>query len=341
MHGLGSDLNEYAYVHGSVYSAADPTGLVDGDAQSSADADLGKAAMEDIVKTTPGLSLWALVKLAAISVMAPSASSAEELGGDPDPAANAGGSGLTSDELGARLPDAIKRTDDYLVRERALAVLRDALPAQFRGAKELGENWKKFGGDPEEIRKTMSNYTTCVTLPPYMLSQLGDTKRGVRFEPGMGDSDDFVYANGENRPGPGDIYLIGIPSTDNKGVVHWEVRHIGVIVDASGEQHARDGREIWQTADAGQGIASRGEHKASYDIKRYYDPATDQLTGEKNQPNANRTMLIGWLDITKRVGNVGGSDTGIDPEVRDATQLYVWQNQSGWCDSHKGSPGCQ
>jgi RHS repeat-associated protein len=157
---------------------------------------------------------------------------------------------------------------------------------------------------PENFRRRKgTNFTTCVTLPPAVASDAGlrnmpwldpisGSLRGALFV-AVGQ---FVFANGTNKPEPGDVYLIGIRHVDSKGQVKWEFKHMGIVENT--ELGNENGTQKWNTIDGGQGISARGEHRVDR-VERRYNPETGRITPEIFQNNPDKTVLIGWWNITE------------------------------------------
>jgi hypothetical protein len=140
----------------------------------------------------------------------------------------------------------------------------------------------KKNGDGSIVKKR--NYTTCGSLPGYVSKMLGAPDglslngtnivrdKGIKYNA-------WVEATGENRPLPGDIYVL--LDKQNKGV-----SHVGVIQDATGN--------VWTTADMGQG----GGWDGKKGTKRAFNPATIRLSGEMLQGGGDR-RIPGWLDLDR------------------------------------------
>lgn len=131
-------------------------------------------------------------------------------------------------------------------------------------------------------------YTTCGSLPMYIARMLNDKRiggtNGVRTA-GQ-NKNAWVVADGVKRPLPGDLYaLLNKGETD---VINGGISHVGVILDASGDQ--------WKTADAGQGDGWAADY-----VTRHYDAQAGTLSGEILQAAGARPprVLAGWIDIDK------------------------------------------
>jgi hypothetical protein len=152
-------------------------------------------------------------------------------------------------------------------------------------------------------RRTGTNFTTCVTLPPAAVRRaslrimpwlhpiLGTLRGGLCVATGQ-----FVFADGTNRPGRGDVYLLGIRHLDKKGRVTWEFRHMGIVENP---KLGMEGRiEKWTTIDGGQGDSKQGQHRVDR-VERRYNPDTGRFTPERFQNNPEKVVLIGWWNITE------------------------------------------
>src|SRR5436190_1984239 len=154
-------------------------------------------------------------------------------------------------------------------------ILPEVIPAKYKhGSSEDQARFERLlpGIDIEAQRKATPGYTTCGALPPYVLKRLGGiTDKGVlcgglagvrdglldkqgKYHGGAKALGAWVNHDGENRPMPGDIYIL-------EGPIHYTdkatgadktsvgIRHIGIIVSTTKNS---DGTEAWVTADAGQ-----------------------------------------------------------------------------------------
>jgi len=87
-----------------------------------------------------------------------------------------------------------------------------------------------------------------------------------------------------------------------KGGTKLEFSHVGFFkskTDEIGPDGQPTGREVWLTFDGGQSqIAGAIGGQGAKAGKRYYDPATNMITGEASQGGAMR-WLGGWVDVDK------------------------------------------
>lgn len=87
-----------------------------------------------------------------------------------------------------------------------------------------------------------------------------------------------------------------------KGGTKLEFSHVGFFkskTDELGPDGQPTGREVWLTFDGGQSqIAGAIGGQGAKAGKRYYDPATNMITGEASQGGAMR-WLGGWVDVDK------------------------------------------
>ncbi|MHB8770673.1 MAG: hemopexin repeat-containing protein [Syntrophales bacterium] len=165
-------------------------------------------------------------------------------------------------------------------------VIKKLLPSVLPSAYGQPMFTKLTFGLTKDNPNVTPGYTTCGSLPQYIASQLKDQRirgtNGVRIagkEKGA-----WVVADGTNRPLPGDIYaLLNKNETD---VMNGGIAHVGVIVDASGDE--------WTTADAGQGDGWAADY-----VTRKYDPQANTLTGEIVKSGGARPprVLAGWIDL--------------------------------------------
>ena len=201
-------------------------------------------------------------------------------------------------------------------------ILPEVMGAKYKhGSPEDQAKFNRLlpGIDIEAQRKTTPGYTTCGALPAYVLKRLGGvTDKGVLCG-GLGGVRDgipdkqgtyhggakalgaWVNHDGQNRPMPGDIYIL-------EGPIHYTdkatgadktsvgIRHIGIIVSTTKNS---DGTEAWVTADAGQGI---GVNQEADKQTRTYDPNDKTVTGK-----ADKGTVVGWVDLDLLVSKSAGS----------------------------------
>lgn len=171
--------------------------------------------------------------------------------------------------------------------ERRRKIIEELLPGVLPS--KYGE--QKFSAITGGLKKesVSAGYTTCLHLPSYIATQLGDSGNpriqgtfGVRIAGQKRGG--WVQGGGDARPKPGDLYvLLTSDSTDRE---NGGVSHVGVIVDASTDE--------WKTADAGQ-----GDGWAANYVTRQYDPVNGTLSGEivgTTGPRPAR-VLAGWIDV--------------------------------------------
>jgi chemotaxis protein histidine kinase CheA len=216
-------------------------------------------------------------------------------------------------------------SDDSLSPSRSKVVneiLPEVIPAKYKhGSNEEQARFERLlpGVDIEAQRKATSGYTTCGALPAYVLKRLGGiTDKGVlcgglagvrdglldkqgKYHGGAKALGAWVNHDGENRPRPGDIYIL-------EGPIHYTdkatgadktsvgIRHIGIIVSITKNS---DGTEAWVTADAGQGI---GVNQEADKQTRTYDPNDKTVTGK-----ADKGTVVGWVDLDLLVSKSAGN----------------------------------
>jgi hypothetical protein len=216
-------------------------------------------------------------------------------------------------------------SDDSLSPSRLKVVneiLPEVIPAKYKhGSNEEQARFERLlpGVDIEAQRKATPVYTTCGALPAYVLKRLGGiTDKGVlcgglagvrdglldkqgKYHGGAKALGGWVNHDGENRPRPGDIYIL-------EGPIHYTdkatgadktsvgMRHIGIIVSITKNS---DGTEAWVTADAGQGI---GVNQEADKQTRTYDPNDKTVTGK-----ADKGTVVGWVDLDLLVSKSAGN----------------------------------
>lgn len=163
------------------------------------------------------------------------------------------------------------------LRRRALDIVAEVVPSAYPDAR-----FAKLGFEP----KPGSDVTSCGALPGYMGVHLGDPTgitrwgvEGARIEGKKKGA--WVVSDGDARPLGGDIYGT---SKSPDGIL----AHVGVIV-----RRYRDdqGREIWVTADAGQGPT---QSPSAAEVHRVYDPRTNTLT---RLDNGEPRYVAGWINL--------------------------------------------
>lgn len=91
-----------------------------------------------------------------------------------------------------------------------------------------------------------------------------------------------VGMGADHRPLPGDFYAL-CSGTDPDN----HIEHVGIVLECNGTN--------WLTADCGQG---QWPDQSCIKVRRQYDPATCQLTGEMTSGLVrNKRLLCGWVDI--------------------------------------------
>ncbi|MGR9074467.1 MAG: hypothetical protein ACU833_15505 [Gammaproteobacteria bacterium] len=78
---------------------------------------------------------------------------------------------------------------------------------------------------------------------------------------------------------------------------YFQFSHVGFIQSIT---KLKDGRESWITFDGGQTVMSRGSKQGSETVHRFYDPVTNEISGEASQGRTPR-WLQGWVDVDKLV----------------------------------------
>jgi hypothetical protein len=218
-------------------------------------------------------------------------------------------------------------SDDSLSPSRSKVVneiLPEVIPAKYKhGSNEEQARFERLlpGVDIEAQRKATPGYTTCGALPAYVLKRLGGiTDKGVlcgglagvrdglldkqgKYHGGAKALGAWVNHDGENRPMPGDIYIL-------EGRIHYTdkatgadktsvgIRHIGIIVSVSTATND-DNTVDWKTADAGQGTGVNQE--ADYQIRKY-DSQAKTVTGK-----ADKGTVVGWVDLDLLVSKSAGN----------------------------------
>ncbi len=158
------------------------------------------------------------------------------------------------------------------IRDAVLQAIREILPAAY------GDD--RFAAiAPGYVPREDSKVTTCGYFPAFIARKVG--LRGAIASGGLEGlrtaaraNGSWVDATGDNRPEPGDVY--GLSDTPGGGLVH-----VGWIVDPSGD--------IWETADAGQGVHMHPEAKY---VKRRYDAKNVTLGGVLGPRH-----LAGWVNL--------------------------------------------
>ncbi len=169
---------------------------------------------------------------------------------------------------------------------------------------EYEDDGKTPKKNPDGSIKKKRNYTTCGSLPGYISVVLGD-KEGLNGTNRVRDQGlkhkCWVVATGENRPMPGDIYML--LDSQERGAAH-----VGVIQSAKGCE--------WVTADMGQG---GGGWDGKKNTKRGFNPATIRLSGEALQGGGYR-RLAGWLDVDRYPFN----SLPVHPRQRPIEEFGKW-----------------
>jgi hypothetical protein len=75
----------------------------------------------------------------------------------------------------------------------------------------------------------------------------------------------------------------------------FEFSHVGFLQKIDPVLNA-DGTENWLTFDGGQTVQSKGSKQGAESVRRKYDPATNEISGEKSQGGDAR-WLQGWIDV--------------------------------------------
>lgn len=163
------------------------------------------------------------------------------------------------------------------LRQRALEVVAEVVPSEYPDERFARLGWKVEPG---------SKATSCGALPGYMGTRLGDptgiTRWGVEGARTEGRKRGaWVEGDGKRRPAPGDI--LGTARSPDGIIVH-----VGVLRRRFVDEQ---GREIWETADAGQGPV---EKQAAAFVKRVYDPRTNTLT---RLDNGEPRYAAGWINL--------------------------------------------
>jgi hypothetical protein len=166
------------------------------------------------------------------------------------------------------------------LQSRALSILDEVVPSAYPDAR-----WMKLGFIPDG-----SDVTSCGVLPAYLGHHLGDptgiTRYGVEGARTEGQKHNaWIVAGGSARPSPGDIY-------GSSGAPGGGLKHVGCLVSRRTDEQ---GREIWKTADAGQG--SKESPTAAF-VDRYYDPKTNRLTRLDGGDKHDR-YVEGWIALAR------------------------------------------
>ena len=183
------------------------------------------------------------------------------------------------------------------LRRRALDIIAEVVPSQYGDPRFARLGWEVKPG---------STATSCGSLPGFMGVHLGDptgiTRWGVEGarEQGMLKGA-WVVSNGKRRPSPGDIFGTA-RSTD--GIL----QHVGVLRRRFTDEA---GREIWETADAGQGET---DHPRAAYVLRVYDPATNTLA---RLDNGEPRYVHGWIDL----------DAWPFPHAKSFAPIDLWRYQ--------------
>lgn len=164
------------------------------------------------------------------------------------------------------------------LRKRALDIIAEVVPSAQGDARFAKLGWAPQPG---------SNATSCGALPGYMGVHLGDptgiTRWGVQGARDQGIAKGAWRAsNGSRRPKPGDIYA----STKTPG---GSIVHVGVFVRRYVDEQ---GREVWVTADSGQGPDP--QHQAAAYVPKVYDPRSNTVQRlDFGEPR----VIDGWIDL--------------------------------------------
>jgi hypothetical protein len=80
-----------------------------------------------------------------------------------------------------------------------------------------------------------------------------------------------------------------------------EFSHAGILGYIDPKKNP-DGTEVWWTFDGGQNVKDRGGKQGAESGRRIYDPALNEISGEKSQGGEAR-WLQGWVDIDQLAQN--------------------------------------
>ena len=205
-------------------------------------------------------------------------------------------------------------------RRAVLAWLDEVVPSKYPEAKFMAIVGANYDPDDPALPE---GFTTCGALPCYIGKKLGITKPYCLTQGGLEQMringralKAWIEPNGTNRPKPGDLYGQGTDILIHVGVFRRILDIKALLADAqkalAGEKQdwkrkilaqqvreieqwiAEGFREVWETADTGQGDRKAQEARI---VLRPYDPKTNTTLGV-----SGRRTIAGWFDIDKAPG---------------------------------------